>query len=394
MLSRKLKSNIIRDLSEFPAVAILGPRQVGKTTLAKEILSTIPDSLYLDLERPSDLSKLEDAETFLLHHKEHLVCIDEVQLRPDLFPLLRSLIDLDRRSGRFLILGSSAPELLRQASESLAGRIAYHEASPLQWDELLQHDQAYQTEWSRYLLRGGFPLSYLASSDAQSYRWRENYIKTFLERDLRQFGIEIHPQKLRRLWLMCAHLNGQTVNYSKLGQSMDLTHPTIKAHLDILESTFMIRRLPVYEANLKKRLVKSPKIFFRDSGILTSLLDIQEFDDLFSHPTYGSAWEGCAIENILQLFQPKGMYGFFRAHSGEEIDLVIELKGRKMGFEFKTSSAPKLSEENLKAMDLLELDKLFVVVPHGESYPFKGDQIQVTTLASLRSTLSPATNTR
>jgi predicted AAA+ superfamily ATPase len=356
---------------------------LSRQRLAKAIISKFPNTVYLDLERPSDLNKLQDAETFLLINKDKLVCIDEIQLRPDLFSVLRSIIDLDRRNGRFLLLGSSAPELLRQSSQSLAGRISYHEVSSLLWNEVSTSDSFHSDSWMQYLLRGGFPESYLADNDERSSRWRESYIKTFLERDLRQFGVEVSPQKIRRLWLMCAHLNGQTLNYSKLGQSLDQTHPTIKAHLDILESMFMIRRLPVYEVNLKKRLVKSPKLFFRDSGVLTSLLEIDHFEDLFSHPTYGSAWEGCAIENILQRYKPKGMFGFFRTHGGEEIDLVLNVKDRLIGFEFKTSSTPKLSKENIAAKELLNLQKLFVVVPSGDSYPIKGEDIWVSTLSNL-----------
>ncbi len=386
MLDRHVKSNIIRDLESFPAVAILGPRQVGKTTLAKQLLGE--RSLYLDLERPSDLSKLQDAETFFGLHRDKLICLDEVQLRPDLFPLMRSVIDSDRRPGRFLILGSSSPELLRQSAETLAGRLAYSFVTPFTNDEILKGQSESQSAWPKRLWRGGFPDSYLASRDDVSFRWRESYIQTFLERDLRQqFGIDISPQKMRRLWLMCAHLNGQVLNYSKLGGSLDQSHPTVKSHIDILESTFMVRRLLPYEVNLKKRLVKSPKMFVRDSGILAALLDMQNFDQLYNHPAYGSCWESHVIENILETMQPKGMFGFFRTHQGEELDLVINVGSSKVGFECKASSNPSLSVQNYAAMEMLGLQKLFVVVPDGDSYPIERDRVIVTPLPGIAKTV-------
>ncbi len=292
-------------------MAILGPRQVGKTTLAKSVIASRPDSLYLDLERHSHLAQLQDAEAFLSLHRDKLVCIDEVQLRPDLFPLLRALIDERPQPARFLILGSASPELLRQ------------------------------------------------------------------------FGVDLNPRRMRRLWLMCCHLHGQIINYSTLGQSLDVTHPTVKRHIDILEATFMMRRLSPFALNTKKRLVKSPKLYIRDSGLLTCLLELDSFDKLFSHPVYGAGWEGFAIENILTMLQPQGIYGFFRTRIGQEIGLVVERQGKRLGFEFKTSSSPALTCGNKAAAEILKLDTLFVVTPQGNSYPIDADRVRVTPLDQL-----------
>lgn len=382
MIERTVTRTVIDDLEHFPAVAILGPRQAGKTTLAKSVITSYANALYLDLERPSQLSQLQDAEAFLSLHRGRLVCIDEVQLRPDLFPLLRSLIDEDHRAGRFLILGSSSPELLRQSSETLAGRLSYVYITPFHQKELQRAEKAF-TDWRMLLWRGGFPASYLATTDARSFRWRESYLQTFVERDLRQFGVDLTAQYMRRLWLMCCHLHGQIVNYSALGQSLDRTHPTLKRHIDVLEATFMMRRLPPFVVNTKKRLVKSPKLYVRDSGLLTCLLELDSFDKLYGHPVYGACWEGFAIENVLSLLQPRGMYGFFRTRTGEEIDLIVEHGGKRIGFEFKTSSSPTLTKGNRAAADLLALDKLFVVVPQGGAYPIDTDRIWVTPLDEL-----------
>ena len=388
-IPREAEHTVTDDLAHFPAVAILGPRQAGKTTLAKSLLSSRPDALYLDLELHSDLSRLQDPETFLTRHRDRLVCIDEVQLRPDLFPLLRALIDSHRKPGRFLILGSSSPDLLRQSSETLAGRLSHVYITPFHLREL-QCASAKPKHWSAFLWRGGFPSSYLATDDARSFRWRENYIQSFVERDLRRFGVELNPQHMRRLWRMCAHAHGQVVNYSKLGQALDMTHPTIKRHIDVFEATFMMRRLAPFEVNTKKRLVKSPKLYIRDSGILACLHDLDDFEKLHAHPTYGSCWEGFAIENVLAALKPRGRYGFFRTRTGDEIDLVVERRGRLIGFECRASSHPKLSAGNQAAAKILELDALFVVTPHGDAYPIEGDAVWVTPLDQLEQSMSRA----
>ncbi len=386
-IERELKQRVARDLKQFPAVAILGPRQSGKTTLAKLVTESYPDALYLDLQWHSDLVKLEDAVSFLTSHQDKLICLDEVQLRPNLFPLLRSLIDHDRRAGRFLILGSSSLELLRQSSETLAGRVSLTYLTPFYLHELKKAGESFK-DWKQLLWRGGFPDSYLASNDEQSFLWRENYVQTFVERDLQQFGVNVSSQFMRRLWEMCCHLHGQIVNYSKLGQSLDVTHPTIKRHIDDFEKTFMIRQLPLFTINTKKRLVKSPKLYIRDSGLLTFLLGLDSFDRLHAHPVYGSCWEGFAMENVLAMLSFRGVCGFFRTQSGEEIDLVLQHRGKLLGFEFKTSSAPKLSAGAKAAAEMLKLDRLFVVIPTGDSYPIEGDKILVTPLDQVEDHLS------
>lgn len=379
MLERLEKKAIQKALFEYPAVAILGPRQVGKTTLAKQILEDRSDVIMLDLERPSDLAKLQDAEAYLSLHKEKTICIDEVQLRPELFPLLRVLIDDDRkRNGRFLILGSSSPDLLRQSSESLAGRISHHYVTPFVMPEVKQ-DSVH--DWRRLLWRGGYPDSYLALDDDASFRWRENYVQTFVQRDLRLFGVDRPPEQMRRLWVMLSHCHGQVTNYTKLGQSLDATHPTIKAHLDILCSTFMMRRLLPLTVNTKKRLVKSPKHYVRDTGLLCYLLEIKSFEDLYSHPAYGMAWEGFAVETILSTLKPQSNVGFYRSHKGEEIDLAFDWEGERVGFEFKVGSSPKLTSENYRAMETLELNRLYVITPECETYSTKGGTILYTSLA-------------
>ena len=389
LIEREVSQTVADDLEHFPAVAILGPRQAGKTTLAKSVIVSYPNALYLDLERPSHLSQLQDAEAFLYLHRDKLVCIDEVQLRPDLFPLLRALVDEHPRPGRFLILGSSSPDLLRQSSETLAGRLSYVYITPFLQREVLQTQES-TNDWRAMLWRGGFPKSFLASTDARSFRWRESYIQGFVERDLRRFGVELNPQYMRRLWLMCCHLHGQMVNYSGLGQSLDVTHPTLKRHIDVFEAAFMMRRLPPFVVNTKKRLVKSPKLYIRDSGLLTCLLELDSFDKLYGHPAYGACWEGFAVENILATLQPRGMYGFYRTRIGEEIDLVIERQGKRLGFEFKTSSSPRLTNGNKTAAATLDLDKLFVVVPQGDAYPIEADRVWVTPLDEIVSHLSSA----
>ena len=379
LVERQVSQTVADDLEHFPAVAILGPRQAGKTTLAKSVIASYPNALYLDLERHSHLARLQDAEAFLSLHRDRLVCIDEVQLRPDLFPLLRALIDDHPKPGRFLILGSSSPDLLRQSSETLAGRLSYVYITPFLQRELLRAEEQ-PKDWRTMLWRGGFPRSYLAATDARSFRWRESYIQGFVERDLRRFGVELNPPYMRRLWLMCCHLHGQMVNYSALGQSLDVTHPTLKRHIDVFEAAFMMRRLLPFAVNTKKRLVKSPKLYIRDSGLLTCLLELDSFDKLYGHPAYGACWEGFAVENILSALQPRGMYGFFRTRTGDEIDLVVERRGKRLGFEFKTSSSPRLTNGNKTAAGILELDKLLIVVPQGSAYPIEADRVWVTPL--------------
>jgi predicted AAA+ superfamily ATPase len=320
-IPRRLESAVGGCLGAFPASAVLGPRRCGKSTLARAIMSRRKGTVYLDLERPSDLRKLTEPELFFEAHRNDLICLDEIQRRPDLFPVLRSIIDERDRPGQFLILGSASRDLIRQSSETLAGRIAYLELTPLLVSEIGSHPKA-----SMLWLRGGFPESFLAKSDAESVLWRENFIRTFLERDIPQLGIRIPSASLERLWQMCAHYHGQLLNQSTLGAALGVSHTTIRSYLDLLSETFMVRLLSPLLPNLKKRLVKAPRIYIRDTGILHSLLDIEDEDDLMGHPARGASWEGFVIENILAEL-PDWRSHFYRSVTGAELDLVLE-KGR------------------------------------------------------------------
>ena len=365
MITRKLLPEIEHSLADFPAVALLGPRQAGKTTLAKVIAAQRNDSLYLDLERPSDLVKLTDPELFLSRHAGQLVVLDEVQRKPELFTVLRALIDEQRSPGRFLLLGSASPQLLHQASESLAGRITFHELAPFDVSEI----QPSHLELQNFWLRGGYPLSWLAKSDEASFAWRESFIATHLERDIPSFGIRIPGTTLRRFWQMLAHLHGQLWNASRLASGFGVSAPTVQHYLNILEATYMLRRLPPLHANLGKRLVKSPKVYLRDSGLLHALLGIVSLNDLAGHPIVGASWEGWVLEQIAQLLDAQWQLSFYRTASGSEIDIVAE-RGKKMiGFEIKFSSSPTLTKGFWLAMDDLKLEQAYIVAPVEHRYP-------------------------
>jgi hypothetical protein len=365
MIKRRLLPVIEHSLTEFPAVALLGPRQAGKTTLARIVANERPDSLYLDLERPSDMARLADPELFLSRHADQLIVLDEVQRQPEIFSVLRALIDEKRRPGRFLLLGSASPQLLRQASESLAGRISFHELAPFDISEIKPNHSEMQNFW----LRGGYPLSWLAKSDNASYNWRESFIATHLERDIPSFGIRVPGTTLRRFWQMLAHLHGQLWNASRLATGFGVSAPTVQHYLDILEATFMLRRLPPFQANIGKRLVKSPKIYLRDSGILHALLSITSLNDLAGHPVVGASWEGWVLEQIAQLIAPQWQLSFYRTASGAEMDVVAERGKSRIGFEIKFSSAPALSKGFWSALSDLKLDHAFVIAPVQNGYP-------------------------
>lgn len=369
MIERRLLPLLEHSLTEFPAVALLGPRQAGKTTLARIIAQQRPHSLYLDLERPSDLAKLTDPELFLSRHTDQLVVIDEIQRQPELFAVLRALIDEKRTPGRFLLLGSASPQLLQQASESLAGRISFHELAPFDLSELELSGVDLQNFW----LRGGYPLSWLATSDAASFAWRESFIATHLERDIPSFGIRVPATTLRRFWQMLAHLHGQLWNASRLASAFGVSAPTVQHYLDILEATYMLRRLPPLQANRGKRLVKSPKVYMRDSGILHALLGIVHLNDLAGHPVVGASWEGWILEQIAQLIAPPWQLSFYRTASGAEMDVVAERGKQKIGFEIKFASAPKLGKGFWSALSDLKLDRAYVIAPIENGYPLASD---------------------
>ncbi len=372
MINRKLHNQVRQSLSHFPAVGLIGARQVGKTTLAKMISQKWPGkTLWLDLEKPSDHTKLDQAEFFLGHHSDKLVIIDEVQMRSDIFPTLRSLIDIVRRPGRFLLLGSSSPSLIRQSGESLAGRIAYHELTPFLLCELSNADT--HTLW----LRGGFPDSFRADTDELSIQWRENFITTYLQRDLDLMGYDTRmpAMKMRRLWQMLAHFHGQLLNLSQLATNMDSSRQTVSRYLDILQETFMLRLLQPYHANIKKRLIKSPKIYIRDCGLFHTLLNINSFDELSGHKILGASWEGFCLEQILSLIPSSWQYFFFRSQSGAEVDLILQKRfGEPPIFvEFKYSQAPKPTKGFWQAKEDLKPSKCFIIYPGTEEYPIAED---------------------
>jgi predicted AAA+ superfamily ATPase len=356
-------------MQESPAVALLGPRQCGKTTLARELVKGQPSAVYLDLELPSERRKLQDPELFfraqLARRGPTLFCLDEIQWLPELFPILRGLIDEQHRNGQFLILGSASRDLIRQGSESLAGRLALAELTPFQLAEVTS---AIADPLFHFWLRGGFPRSLLAASDAASYRWRENFIQTFLERDIPQLGFRIPATALHRLWRMLAHSHGQTLNNSKLGASLGISHTTVRSYIDLLTQTFMVRTLEPLEANVKKRLVKSPKVYIRDSGILHSLLDIDDQDGLFGHPIFGASWEGLVVEAICSSM-PRWRPAFYRTATGVEIDLVLSRGNRRIAIECKTSTAPTVTKGFHAALDDLDIDEAWIIAPVNESYP-------------------------
>jgi uncharacterized protein len=379
-IPRRLGATLEQHLRSFPAVALLGPRQCGKTTLASETIRRWPSAVYLDLERPSDLRKLADAELYFETQRarlgEVLFCLDEIQRTPDLFPLLRSLIDAGGRNGQFLLLGSASRDLIRQTSESLAGRIVFLELTPLRASEVETGDlQAL----SRYWLRGGFPRSLLAASDAASYAWRQSFVRSFLERDIPQLGFSLPAESLRRLWRMLAHEHGRTLNSSRLGASLGVSHTTVRSYVDLLVHTFMVRLLEPLEANVKKRLVKSPRVYVRDTGLLHGLLEIPDQDELLGHPAFGASWEGLVIDNVIAAL-PGWRPSFYRTSAGAEVDLVLSRGRRRLAVECKASAAPDVSRGFWSALADASVDEAWVIAPVKEPYPLR-DGVWVSPLA-------------
>lgn len=361
-LSRHLEKEVRSSLDKNPVTAILGPRQCGKSTMIKHIIKEIDDVVYLDLERPSDLQKLEDPEWFLTSQKEKLVCLDEIQRLPDLFPVIRSLVDENRSPGRFLILGSASRDLLKQSSESLAGRISYKTLSPFLLCEISGH-----TTLEQYISRGGFPVSLLSSDDTDSYEWRLDFISTFLERDLLQFA-GFTPVTMRRLWQMLAHSNGQMLNLSRFGESLGISHTTVRHYVDLLEHTFMIKQLRPWRGNTKKRLMKSPKVYLSDSGIASALLQLNGFDQVAGHPVFGSLWESVVLMQLTAHFQ-HAEFSFYRTNHGHEIDLILSFPNKTIAIECKATVAPSLTKGAYKAAEDIEPDHFFVAAPVDSGYP-------------------------
>jgi predicted AAA+ superfamily ATPase len=356
-----------------PITALLGPRQCGKTTLAR-MFAEGQEAAFFDLESFPDQQRLQNPE-LVLSSLDGLVILDEIQILPELFQVLRVLVDRPENQAHFLILGSASPAIIKSASETLAGRIEFIELSGFDLSETAKGN------WKKLWLQGGFPRSYLADSGEDSLSWREGFIRTFLERDIPQLGINIPPVAMRRFWTMLAHYHGQIWNASELGRSMGLSDKTVRSYLDILSGTFMVRQLQPWFENIGKRQVKSPKIFLRDSGLLHSLLDIPTWHSLLGHPKIGASWEGFLIEQVLQVFQPFQAY-FWATHSGSEIDLVFSNQGNKFGVEVKFSEAPKITKSMQTALTDLALDHLWIVYPGKESYPV-ADSISVCSVLDI-----------
>jgi predicted AAA+ superfamily ATPase len=372
MIQRLALEKIRVLLGEFPVVGVLGPRQVGKTTLA-EILAheRSPKPVYLDLESPTDQAKIAEPEQYFALHKDKLIILDEIQRAPGLFSVLRSVVDQRRKEGQkvgqFLILGSASLDLLKQSSETLAGRIAYFELRGLSVLELIS-EKRFQQE--RLWLRGGFPDSYLSGNDEASFRWRQNFIGTYLERDVPQMGPRIPAVTLRRLWTMLAHGHGGQFNMAKLATNLELTGPTIKRYIDLLEDLFLVRSLRPWHNNVGKRLVKTPKLYIRDSGLTHALLNLTTLDDLLGHPVVGASWEGFVIEQLLSVMPESISPWFYRTSAGAEIDLVLEINSKKkFAIEIKRTKAPSLSKGfHLGCQDIKASHK-FIVYAGSEQFP-------------------------
>lgn len=360
-----------------PVTALLGARQCGKTTLARQLAGQTPSTLF-DLESVPDQRRLQNPE-LVLGSLTGLVILDEIQAMPELFQVLRVLVDRPQNQARFLILGSASPHIIKSASETLAGRVEFIELQGFNLSETGADN--WQTLW----LCGGFPRAYLAGSNEDSLTWREGFIRTFLERDIPQLGINISSVAMRRFWTMLAHYHGQTWNAAEIGRSMGLSDKTVRSYLDILTGTFMIRQLLPWYENLGKRQVKSPKIYFRDTGLLHSLLDIPDTHALLGHPKVGASWEGFALEQALQILHPAAAY-FWGTHAGAEIDLVFQSMGKRFGIEMKFSEAPTITPSMRIASSELSLSHLWIIYPGNQTYPITNNitALPLKNLPSLR----------
>lgn len=369
-------SRIRERLKDYPIVALTGPRQAGKTTLANILAQSTPDEEihFFDLETPSDLARLANPE-LLLSPLKGLVILDEIQRLPELFPLLRVLADRSDLPARFLILGSASQDLIAGASESLAGRLSFIDVSGFSLSEL-GIENLEKCWW-----RGGFPRAYLARSDKAARQWHEDFFRTFLERDIPQLGIRIPSSTLRRFWTMVAHFHGQILKVSELARSLGSSEPTARRYLDILSGTYVVRQLPPWFENLKKRQVKSPKVYIRDSGILHALLGIPSPIALQSHPKLGASWEGFALEEILSITGDREAY-YWATHAGAELDLLLMRDGKRLGFEFKYSDKPSTTKSMHIALSDLNLDHLYVVHPGSHNFTL-GDKASAIALPAL-----------
>jgi len=379
MYQRQSQQKLTQLLRQFPAVGLLGPRQVGKTTLAFAQKALYPDALYLDLELPSAQRQLDDPEAFLMAHAQQLVILDEVQRMPELFGILRGVIDQRRRmgqtSGQFLLLGSATGVLMQQSSESLAGRVAYVELPPLLASEIFT-DLPTVADLNALWVRGGFPMSWLAPTDADSMIWREAFIATYLEKDIPALGPRIPSTTLRRLWTMLAHHQGELLDLSKLAAALAISGQTVSRYIDLLCDLMLVRRLPAWHGNVGKRLIRSPKVYVRDSGLVHALLGLSNWDALLGHPVAGSSWEGFVMEQLINA-APQAEVSFYRTSNGAEVDLVLTFRNQQTWvIEIKRSSAPTLSRGFYQAATDLRAVRKLLVAPVAQTYPLK-EGIQV-----------------
>lgn len=382
LIDRALQEKIEQYLLSFPVTGVLGPRQVGKTTLVKNIAKKIQHSVYFDLEDPTTFEKFRHPKALLRGLQDKLIIIDEIQKKPELFELIRVLVDEKKKNGRFLLLGSASPYLVKKTAESLAGRIIYHELTPFQLCEVGESTKNMQ----KLLVRGGYPDSFLADSDENSFLWRENFIKSFLERDIPQLGIQIPATKLRRFWTMLAHNHGQVWNASQIAASMGISPPTSRHYLDILSDTFVIKQLLPYHTNIKKRLIKSPKIYIHDTGLLHTLLNVTNLEGLYGHPIAGTSFEGLVLAQILPMLPVGWDTFFYRTKAGAEIDLLIQPTNSKplIPIEVKFSLAPKLSRGFYNSIEQLNCPFGIVVYPGDDIYPLKDNIFAVPAFQASR----------
>ena len=375
LIPRHIEKNVRESLDRSPVVALIGPRQCGKSTLAKFITGSFQKVMYLDLERPSDLLKLSNPEWFFSSQKDMLFCIDEIQRSPELFPLIRSLVDEWGQNGKFLVLGSASRDLLKQSSESLAGRISYLQLTPFLWSEIKA-----KISLEEYMVRGGFPRSILAKNEQNSFLWREDFIATFLERDLLQWK-GVSSATMRRLWQMLAHNNGQTINYQQLGNSLGVSNVTIRNYIDLLVGTFMVDSIPPYVSNMGKRMVKSPKVYISDQGITNTLLSLSSFRHLHGHPVFGTSWEQLVLMNVRGHF-PNAEIHFYRTAAGAETDFVIQIGKQTYAIECKSSQAPKLTKGFFNAIEDIQPEHSYVVAPVKQGWSHSSE-ISIITLDEL-----------
>ncbi len=382
MINRRIKQKVEKRLESIPAIALMGPRQVGKTTLALEIAEQRP-SVYLDLESRIDLQKIGNIEDFHAANRGKLIILDEVQRAPEIFAPIRGIIDRERRAGNraghFLFLGSASIDLLKQSSETLAGRLSYIELHPVNAREYSDKKDSLNRLW----VRGGFPDSLLSKDDETSLLWRHDFIKTYLERDIPQLGPRVPATTLERFWMMLAHGQGTAVNASKLASNLEVSHTTISRYIDLLADLLLVRKIPPYAVNVKKRIVKSPLVYVRDSGITHALLDIKDINDLLGHPVLGKSWEGFVIENISSVLPSNANLFYYRTAGGAEIDLIVEFSLReKWAVEIKRG--PKLSVQRgfFEACEDIKPDKKFVVYSGADDFPLENG-ISAVSLSSL-----------